>query len=273
MIVIVAILAFAIMSTSNVINPQSTIRIENVGEFEIDPSGIERQRADVFAHGQISIFDVLVDLDRRGEISMTYHYDEELETHVIDSLNGKKHWWYQAYYDGGWLENNNWRIDLFPYKDKMYIQVFHTNSGHIEALHDSFRTQVERRDANGGTVMVETVRIRAPGINHVFHDVHVTPHDLRDDALKEGTVTAIDVIMSLGDQGRITYETTWYEEIAGSEVKTYFVTSIDGQAAHGRCGYVYEVGEENMYANHIHIPMDMRVLTSPEYFEMFWICL
>jgi hypothetical protein len=143
----------------------------------------------------------------------------------------------------------------------------------MDTLHDSFRTQVDRREAAGDRVVLPTVRIRAPGINHVFHDVEVTAHNLRDDALKRGTVTAIDVIMSLGDQGRITYETTWYEEIAGSDVRNYFVTSIDGQAAYDRCGYVYEAGEENMYANHIHIPMDMRVLVSPEYFEMFWICL
>ena len=79
--------------------------------------------------------------------------------------------------------------------------------------------------------------------------------------------------MSLGDQGKITYETRWYEDIAGSQVMTYFITSIDGQAAYDRCGYVYEVGEEDMFANHIHIPSDMRVLTSPEYMELFWICL
>jgi hypothetical protein len=155
----------------------------------------------------------------------------------------------------------------------MFIEVFHTNSGHIDSLHDFFRTQSDRREANGGQVIIPTVRIRAPGINHVFHNVEVTPHDLRDDFLKKDTVTAIDVIMSLGDQGKITYETTWYEEIAGSDVKNYFVTSIDGQAAYDRCGYVYEAGEESSFANHIHIPMDLRVLVSPEYFEMFWICL
>ncbi len=272
-VAIIAILGFALLSTSNVIDPKSTVRIENVGSFEIDPADIERQRTDVFAEGQISVFDVLVDLSDRREIDMVYHFDEDADTHVIDTLNGRKHWWYQAYYEGGWLENNNFRMDLYPYKDGMFIDVFHTNSGHIETLEESFRTQVDRREANGGRVVVPKVRIQAPGINHVFHDVEVTAHDLRSDALKEGTITAIDVIMSLGDQGKITYDTQWYEEIAGSRVRTYFITSIDGQAAYDRCGYVYEVGEEDMYANHIHIPSDMRVLTSPEYMELFWICL
>jgi hypothetical protein len=247
--------------------------VENVGRFEVDPSGIERQRTDVLAPGHISVFDVLVDLQKRGEISMVFHFDEDLDTHVIDSLNGRQHWWYRAYYDGGWLENNNFRMDMYPYKDGMYIQVFHTNVGHMEGIHESFRTQVDRLEANDGVVVIPTVRIRAPGINHVFRNVHVTPHDLRTDVFKEGTVTAIDTIMSLGDQGRITYEMTWYEEIAGSEVRTYFITSIDGQAAYDRCGYVYESGEEDMYANHIHIPSDSRVLVSPEYVEYFWICL
>jgi hypothetical protein len=272
-LVVIAILAFALLSTSNVLNPQSTIRIENVGSYDIDPTGIERNRPDVFREGSISIFDVLVDLDKRAEINMEFHFDEGLNTHVIDSLNGKANWWYRAYYDGGWLESNNFRIDLYPYKDKMFIEVFHTSSNHMDSIHSFFREEVERLEANGGQVVVPTVRIRAPGINHVFKDVVVTAHNLRDDALKPGTITAIDVIMSLGDQGKITYDMTWYEEIAGSEVKTYFITSIDGQAAHDRCGYVYEAGDEAAFANHIHIPSDMRIITSPEYEEWFWICL
>lgn len=33
---------------------------------------------------------------------MVHHFAEEMNTYVIESLEGQKNWWYDAYYDGGW---------------------------------------------------------------------------------------------------------------------------------------------------------------------------
>jgi hypothetical protein len=41
-VAVIAILAFALMSTSNVLDPQSTTRVESVGSYEIDPTGDAR---------------------------------------------------------------------------------------------------------------------------------------------------------------------------------------------------------------------------------------
>lgn len=66
----------------------------------------------------------------------------------------------------------------------------------------------------------------------MFEDVDVTAHNLRSDVLGEGVITAMDVILSLGDQDEITYELKWYESIGTARlVKNYWVEAIDGARA------------------------------------------
>ncbi len=273
-VTVVLLVAFALLSTSDDLRKTASVRVQSVGTFEFDPDVIETQRPDVFAPGHHSIFDVLVRLNSTGELSMQWHYDEDLLTHVIDSIDGKPHWWYRAYYDGGWLESNNFRMDLYPYKESMFIEVYRTSPSLIETIHEAFREEVQRLEANNGTIVIPTVQISGPGLLHVFNDVVVTAHGLRNDTFRPGVITAIDVIISLGDQGVITYDLQWYEEIGNAEVKNYFVNAIDGNIAYARCGFVYEEGDKQLtFSNHIHIPSDYRVLTSPEYERWFWICI
>jgi hypothetical protein len=90
-------------------------------------------------------------------------------------------------------------------------------------------------------------------------------------------ITAMDVIMTLGDNGLISYDLQWYNSIGSAGiVQDYFVERINDDESFGRCGFVYEEGS-NKYSgfkgNHIHIPADIRVLNSPEYMEWFWICI
>jgi hypothetical protein len=105
----------------------------------------------------------------------------------------------------------------------------------------------------------------------------VTAHNLRDDVFHSGIITAVDVILSLGDQGKLTYGLQWYESIGtAGVVKNYWVERIDEDVAHHRCGFVYESGSNRVRGfagNHIHLPSDTRVLNSPEYVLYFWICL
>ncbi|MBA7525844.1 hypothetical protein ES705_18002 [subsurface metagenome] len=109
-----------------------------------------------------------------------------------------------------------------------------------------------------------------------YQNVTVTPHNLRNDFFQDGVITAIDVIMSLGDKGLLTYKLNWYSTIGLAEVKNYYVDGINNDNAYGKCGFVYEVGDftfQGFAGNHIHIPSDIRIITSPEYEEWFWICL
>jgi len=106
-----------------------------------------------------------------------------------------------------------------------------------------------------------------------FENVLVEPHNLRSDTFQEGVITAIDIVLSLGDQGKIDYDLQWYNSIGSAEVvRSYWVERINDSQASGRCGFVYETGFPSFHLrNHIHIPSDFRPINSPEYARWFWI--
>lgn len=257
-------------------NSGEEVIIRDIGTFKFNPEEIQSIRPEIFAPGHYSLFDILVDLDDRGEINMEYHYEPTMDTYIIDSINGLPDWWYGAYYDGGWRETSVFRMDLYPYKPKMFIEVFQRLPSTINAIYNTFEEEVVRKNNNNGNVLIPAVVIRTPTEVLSFYNVSVTAHNLRNDTLQQDVITAIDVIMSLGDQGSIRYRLNWYETIGFAEVKNYYVDEINEHASYARCGFVYEVGDYNYYGfigNHIHIPADIRVLTSPEYEEWFWICI
>lgn len=256
---------------------EGEIMIEGVGTLTFDPEAVETTREDVFRKGYFSVFDIVAHLADEGDIDLSYHFDEAMNTHVIDSLDGEANWWYMAYYSGGWPENNVFRMDHFPYKDKMYIRIESYDPKMLDSMYEVFREEVERRERNDGKIVIPKVIISGPNTDLEFENVEVEAHDLRDDALQPGVITAIDAILTLGDQGELNYKLQWYDSIASADVvRSYWVDGIDGDVARGRCGFVYEAGSrayDGFRGNHIHLPSDMRVLNSPEYLEYFWICI
>lgn len=252
------------------------IDIRGIGRFDFTPGRIESVRKDIFREGHFSLFDVLVHLDARGDIDMKYHFDQQMNTHVIDSINRKENWWYFAYYHGGWSENNVFRMDHFPYKDRMTIRITQANREYLEEVFKNFREEVRQKKKNNGRIIIPEVLIKGPNTRITLENVAVRPHNLRSDVFQEGVITAIDVVMTLGERGELTYDLKWYERIGSSIVRNYFVERINDDAAYGRCGFVYEAGPQRFggfRGNHIHLPSDTRVINSPQYLEYFWICL
>ena len=103
-------------------------------------------------------------------------------------------------------------------------------------------------------------------------------HDVRSDVLQPGTITAVDALLSLKDQGRLaSVGLTWYDRIGPADpVDSYWVEQVEDAEAYGGCGFVYETGPRQFSGfsgSHIHIPADVRVTLSPEYALWFWICL
>jgi hypothetical protein len=254
--------------------------LEGVGTFKFDPKDVKTVRRDIFKPGYFSVFDVLVHLASMRKINLEYHFDESADTHIVDTLNGAADWWYEVWYEGGWPEKSYHRMDYYPVKDKMHISFRRVGQAELERRYGIWRKEVRRRRANGGKVVIPEVRIeharaRQPFSENevsVFENVEVRPHNLRADMFAEGVVTATDVIMSLGDQGKINYEVWWYDRIGIVEVKDYFVECIDNHPHSGMCGFVYDLGEKNdRDGNHIHAMTDIRVLQSPEYVLFFWI--
>jgi hypothetical protein len=252
------------------------VTIRGVGTFEFTPHRISTLRDDIFRKGHFSIFDVLVHLDELGNIELEYHFDEKMNTFVIDSLNGESSWWYRVFYHGGWSENNVFRMDHFPYKDRMDIVITQIDEKLLGEMYGVFQTEVKRLKDNGGRIVIPEVVIRGPTTSMKLQNVEVRPHNLRSDVFREGVVTAIDVILSLGERQELTYDLRWYEYIGSAIVENYFVDRINSDVSRGRCGFVYESGSRThggFRGNHIHLPSDTRVINAPEYLTYFWICI
>ena len=80
---------------------QGRITIRPFGDFDFDPAEVSSVRNYIFRDGHFSVFDILVHLSEREIIDLEFHFDDRMNTHVIDSINGEKNYWYTAYYDGG----------------------------------------------------------------------------------------------------------------------------------------------------------------------------
>jgi len=255
------------------------VRIEGVGEFSFDAGQVKTLRSDIFQPGHFSVFDALVHLSEKGDIKMDYHFDGNMDTHIIDAINGEPHWWHQVKYSAGWYESNVFRMDMYPYKDGTEIRLNRQREEYLARICRTFGDEVLRRMRNGGKVILPEVVIQSPHGNVMnFTDVKVTPHNVRSDMLQPGTITALDILLSLGEQGKLSnIKLTWYESIGEADpVDSYWVEQIDEDIAYGGCGFVYETGPKEFSGfagSHIHIPSDVRIIVSPEYALWFWICL
>jgi hypothetical protein len=252
------------------------LRIGNQNYF-FNPSAVNTSRRDLFKKGQFSMFDILVHLDEQNKIELEYHFNESMKTHIIDSINGETNWWYETYYDGGWSENNVFRPDHYPWKPKTTLRFFRVSEMRLERIYAVWKQEIQRLENNDGTIIIPEVIIQGNSFTKEFSNVTVTSHNLRNDTFQENVITAIDVILSLGDQNEIDYELQWYDSIGTAGfVRSYWVEAIDSDKAYGTCGFVYEAGSleyEFFSGNHIHLPSDYRVLNSPYYVKFFWICI
>jgi hypothetical protein len=223
------------------------------------------------------MFDVLVHLDTIGEVDLEYHFNASMNTHVIDMLNGEPYWWYQVRYSGGWPENNVYRMDHYHWKPGTTLSFYHAGERSINRIHETYAEEVQRLADNGGVTILPEITIDGRSSFVSFQNVVVTPHNLRNDTFQDGVITAIDVIMTLGDQGLIDYELQWYDAVGRATViRNYWVESINNQTTTGTCGFVYDTGSQEFHGfagNHIHLPSDVNVLNSPDYMRWFWICV
>ena len=237
--------------------------------YNYNPTEVETARPDLFQNGSFSVFDVLLHLDSKGEISLNYHFNTSMDTYVVDSLNGETNWWYYIYYSGGSREDNVERIDHYPWKPGAYITMYQKSASYIQNAYSTFREEVDRLIYNNGSVIIPIVNVSGHSFSEVFYNLTVLPHNLRNETFQLDVITAIDVIMTLGDLGNITYELEWHESFRGaSYVHSYFVSKINTDETAGRCGFLYDVSE-----SYIYLSADERILTSPESVNFYWGCL
>ncbi|MHA2384613.1 MAG: hypothetical protein ACXAEE_00220 [Candidatus Thorarchaeota archaeon] len=245
--------------------------------LDFNPADVETVRPDIFKPGAFSMFDILVHMNTTGLLNLEYHFNESMNTHVIDSVNGLENIWYTVTYDGGWIENNVFRMDHYPWKEGATLRLTQISQERIEKVYSTFREEVDRLQMNDGYVVIPEVSFIGRSFIETFTNVNVTAHDLRSDIFQDGVITGIDVILSLTDQGLITSELQWYESMGFADiVRSYWVDSIMNDTSVGTCGWVYDSGSlefRGFAGNHIHLPSDARVLNSPDYTQWFWICI
>jgi hypothetical protein len=261
-----------------IINPESAVIQIGAEIYSFNPQEIISIRSNIFREGVFSVFDILLFLENQSKITLQYHFDPEMNTYVIDSMNGQTYWWYEIYYSGGWSEDNAFRMDHYPWKEGATIRFRYSNSYLLNRIHETFRNEISRLNGNNGTIIIPEIRIIGKDDDTRFYDIEVTSHNFRDDLFQEGVVTGIDAILSLKDQGLIdSYDLQWYDEIGTAKiVRNYWINGINDDVAYGTCGFVYEFGDhefDGFSGNHIHLPSDARVLNSPEYGLWYWICL
>jgi len=152
------------------------VEIRGVGTFEFAPTEIRRTRPDLFREGHFSVFDAVVHVVEREGIELTYRYDETAATHLILALNGLQGWWYDAHYSGGRFERTAVRMDHFPVQEGMRVRLYLEQPERHAAIHESFRDEVNRRDATGGGVVIPEVVIRGARATTVMREVAVEPY-------------------------------------------------------------------------------------------------
>jgi hypothetical protein len=257
--------------------PPSHIKVDGRNVKFTEHKDVVTVRPDIFRPGSFSVFDVLVHLDGLGRLDLEYHFNESMNTFVIDSLNNISHWWYRVEYSGGWPEGNAYRMDHYLWKPGTWLTLYPWFEDRNERRYATFVDEVERLRENNGTVILPHIEINTPRENLIFKDIIVTPHNLRNETFQDGVITAIDVITTLGDLGLIQYDLQWYDRIGTAQVvRSYWVERINKDQASGTCGFVYDTGSYEFYGfsgNHIHLPSDVNVLNSPEYMRWFWICI
>ncbi|MEW5804221.1 MAG: hypothetical protein AB1847_19165 [bacterium] len=270
-----------------------SIDIEGILSTDVDFSQkitVPAHRPDLFARGHFSVFDLLVYLDMNSDkFSMSYHFDPNMDTYLIDSINGSGNWFYRMNYDiAGSSEPNykeqNHRMDYCLVKDKMFIQVRQYSEEELHMRHIIWKTEVSRRKANGGKVIIPDVVIWPKNEAPLrFRNILVTSHDLRKDVFAKGVLTAADIILSLADQEEFSCSATWYGYVGSSEVKGYYFERFNEWEASGMCGFAYTFGERifeqscwppsqcNPPIPSLHITADIRLIQNPEYIQFRWL--
>ena len=256
-----------------------TVRIEGIGEFAFNPAEIETTRPDIFAAGHFSVFDVVAHLGNRNWFPLIYHYNGCLDTYVIDEIDGRMNWWYRILTPGGWSEITASRMDVTPYREGTIITLATHPEEYMGRIYDSFAEELLRKSINLGRVIIPEVRIGT----QMHTNVPVSAHDFRDDVLQPGTVTALDVLLSLAAQNKINrMKLAWYSETCGTgAVESLTVEQIDDgdaiydeEATPATGGWVYETGAREFSGfkgSHTRVPADVRVIVSPEYMTWYWV--
>ncbi len=267
---------------------QVFVEIRGVGSFSVDLESLELSslRPDLFQPGFISVFDVIVHLARQGHIQLEYWDNVNLDTYMIESLNGRSGWWYDVQYldETGRVvaaERPLTRMDHFPVRGGMRIRFYLGPPERLEAIYDSFYAEACQRTEKAATLLIPQVVIDGPRGELVFENVEVRPHNARPDVFQAGVITALDVLLSLGEQGMIE-ELTLIWDGNGYVLESIVAGGFSWGPAPS-CAFIHQaiatrtlipfLEEHQHMGSLVHLTADLDVLVSPEVVRWQWRCL
>lgn len=276
--------------------------------FAPEQREIRTVRPDIFTPGYYSLFDVLLTVARDNGIRIAYHWDPASATHFIDSVDGVAgDYWHRFSYDAGSgtqgeLGNRReLRWDELLYQPGSWVQL--VAGENLDELRREFREEITREAAQGHRVPVVQIAVNPsqyrgnpPGsgritVQRTFTDVAVTSHGMREhgrDSLhsmpfRPGVVTAMDVLYSLQDSGKLSVVgKAYYTRLAQKVQESWRIQEIGFPglgSAHGsgRQGFVYTTGNgtPQRMANNAdrkqHVHADIVVLHAPDFAQWRWI--
>jgi len=280
-------------------------------EYTFDPEDydITTLRPDIFADGYFSLLDALLAVADRYGIPVALRWDEDCQTHFIDSVNGRAgSFWYTFSYDAGPTGTQNElryrrqiRWDELLWQPGAWIRL--STGDDLEALRREFREEIARERSAGHVVPQVQISINPSNyrgnppeshritVSRSFRDVVVSAHDLRAEGgdslyrrpFRRGVVTAMDLLFSLQDQGEIDMVgTAYFTHLAGKVMESYRVRALgfpDRGLAHasGNHGFVYTTGNGtppqlvNGADGKQHVHADIHVIHAPDFARWRWI--
>jgi len=288
-------------------------QVELLGRiYPFDPAAhaIVSVRADIFAPGYFSIFDVILEVARANGIAVEYHYDDACKTHFIDKINGvPADYWYHFSFDAGGQSGNSQEVsfrranrwDELLWRPGVWIRV--VSGENLAEIRSEYLEEIERESASGH--MIPSVQIsvnatpyrnnplgsgRIRSVQRQFRDVQVTAHNTRSIGypspnarpFQPGVTTALDVLLSLKDQGHLDLVTTVHYSYFGQNyIDSQYVVALGfpglGTAhSSGYHGFIYvtENGSANRLPNNadnkLHVTSDILVIHAPDFATWQW---
>ncbi|MGS0681960.1 hypothetical protein ACVBIL_12430 [Shewanella sp. 125m-7] len=245
-------------------------------EANPDELGKYTARPDIFVQGQYSVFDVLRYVVHSNpqlrfesvvtakdsplnttEFVLSYDANNNGDFSDDGEYSNSDDWFYRFKTSAGDFqrdigepagEANYARMDEMWAQDDMDIRFQPFGEAMTARRFFSWKTEMERLDANNGKYVIPELRIQKEGAPTPYtyvRDLEVFAHDLRPDVFQPGVITAVDIFMSAIDAGYDYKMSYWPVLDTGSKVYSYSINRADGLTSTAGKGWLSYFGEDH----------------------------
>lgn len=203
---------------------------------------------------EIGTYDFTVSWDRNGDGLFDSNDNIDAESNV-----NSPNWYARFIYgqgdvmrDGGQasLEVLYERLDELPVRNDLILRFESFSQAMTERRQTIQKNQVKRLNKYGGVVLPELIANFNDGAGDVIlaKNISVKPYEFRSDIFKAGTITGMDMLMSVHDSGQAKLGFNyWPTLLSNATVGNYAVTSVNEQRSEGLVGWLIRVGEKETF--------------------------